>query len=634
MTPFNLDIPAFRSARSAQPFRPYDVIYDVDRWLPATAAEAETTMTEGWTFKSLPPVPLATPIAWDEVCRDNRSQHLFLHSWKFLGAVLAVYDRTRDPGCLDFAERIALDWVRQYPSPDTPSPFAWYDLAVGSRAFRLAYIIDAAARDPRFADEAIAQLIASVPIHAEVLANDALFAKHSNHGVYVAASQLAMARRLADLPGMDAARDQALDRLSTMLHAQFTDEGMHREHSPEYHWTIWETFNSLIRTGALGSTEIETLNDRIQESLAWLALPNGSLATFGDTPHHPAVPVDPQAVTNPALKYVVTGGREGNPPPETVRGFPLAGYFVARDRWPAGSTDSDCSYLAQTCAFHSRVHKQADDLAFVWYDRGHELLVDVGRYGYLGKTAPDSELRKQGFWYADPHRIYVESTRAHNTVEIDDRSHERAGVIPYGSALRRWGEAAGICYAESEVTHRGSIRHTRLLLFKPRSWLIVCDWLNDEAGAPHRFTQRFHFAPELELSDRAGSLEIDVPDLADRLYVSSLLPAQPVAPVKGQREPDLLGWISRQDFTVEPCWTAAFSADQTPAHAFATLLAFGKDRPDVHCAEATSRGRSAEMRVVWRQDALTHHLTVERPESEPLSLGYQTDHLHCAGVLT
>jgi hypothetical protein len=634
LSAFSLDISAFRSARSAQPLRPYDVIYDVDRWLPATAAEAETTMTAGWTFKSLPPVPLATPIAWDEVGRGNRSQHLFLHSWKFLGAVLSLYDRTRNPGCLDFAARIALDWVRQYPSPDTPSPFAWYDYAVGSRAFRLAYILDAATRDSRFADETIAELIASVPIHAEVLADNALFARHSNHGVYVAASQLAMARRLAELPGMDAARDQALDRLTTMLHVQFTDEGMHREHSPEYHWIIWEAFNSLIRTGALGGTEIESLNDRIQEALAWLALPNGSLATFGDTPHHPVVPVDPQAVTNPALRHVVTGGREGQPPSETVRGFPLAGYFVARDHWPADASDTDRSYLAQTCAFHSRVHKQADDLAIVWFDRGHELLVDVGRYGYLGKTAPDSDLRKQGFWYSDPHRIYVESTRAHNTVEIDDRSHERAGVTPYGSALRRWGETAGISYAESEVTHRGSIRHTRLLLFQPKSWLIVCDWLDDEAGAPHRFTQRFHFAPELELKECAGALELAVPGLDDRLYLTSLLPAQPVAPVKGQREPDLLGWISRQDFTVIPCWTAAFSADQIPAHAFATLLAFGKDRLDLHRAEATSRGRSAEMRVVWRQDALTHHLTVERPESEPLSLGYRTDHLPCAGVLT
>ncbi len=619
-----VDLPAFRSARAAQPLRPYDVIHDVDRWLPATAAEAEATLTGGWTFKSLPPVSLATPIAWDEVCRENRSQHLFLHSWKFLGAVLARYDRSREADVLDFAARIALDWVQQYPSRETDSPFVWDEFAVSSRAPRLAYILDAAAREPRFDDETIAQLLSSIPLHAQLLADDTLFAKHSNHGVYIAASQLAMARRLADLPGMDAAGEQALGRLDTMLHSQFTAEGMHREHSPEYHWITWEAFNSLIRTGALGGPETETLSDRIQESLAWLALPNGALAAFGDTPYHPAVPVDPDAVTNPALKFVVTGGREGQPPPETVRGFPLAGYFVARDRWPADPSDRDRSYLAQTCAFHSRVHKHADNLSLIWYDRGHELLVEASRYGYLGRTERGSDLAKQGFWYADPHRIYVESTRAHNAVEIDGLSHERAGVTPYGSALRTWGQSSGISYAESAMTHRGSIRQTRLLLFNPQTWLIVCDWLDDETDAPHDFTQRFHFAPELDLHEGEDQFAISIPDMTERLYVSPMLPSRPVPPAKGQREPDLLGWISRRDFHLEPCWTAAFTAGQTPRHTFATLFAFGHHQPTICSVELSGAGAAPAIRAVWSHDGLTHALTVERTETGHPAIDYST----------
>jgi hypothetical protein len=42
--------------------------------------------------------------------------------------------------------------------------------------------------------------------------------------------------------------------------------------------------------------------------------------------------------------------------------------------------------------------------------------------------------------YSDPNRIYVETTRAHNTVEIDGLSHPRRNVQPYGSGLVGWGE--------------------------------------------------------------------------------------------------------------------------------------------------------------------------------------------------
>jgi hypothetical protein len=53
-----------------------------------------------------------------------------------------------------------------------------------------------------------------------------------------------------------------------------------------------------------------------------------------------------------------------------MRAFEDSGYFIARDRWSNGTKDFEqCSYLAQICGFHSRTHKHADDLSFIWYDR-------------------------------------------------------------------------------------------------------------------------------------------------------------------------------------------------------------------------------------------------------------------------
>ena len=79
------------------------------------------------------------------------------------------------------------------------------------------------------------------------------------------------------------------------------------------------------------------------------------------------------------------------------RGWPCSG-----PGWPDVADFDKASYLAQQAGFHSRTHKQADDLSFIWYDRGTEILIDAGRYGYLGRTETGSDLWNQGFLVFGP----------------------------------------------------------------------------------------------------------------------------------------------------------------------------------------------------------------------------------------
>ena len=82
-------------------------------------------------------------------------------------------------------------------------------MAVGVRAYRIAYLIDVAARSDSVSDEDIAWLLNAADVHRELLANDDTFTGHSNHGFYQATGQLALARRLPDVPGMDQALPRA-----------------------------------------------------------------------------------------------------------------------------------------------------------------------------------------------------------------------------------------------------------------------------------------------------------------------------------------------------------------------------------------------------------------------------------------
>lgn len=70
-------------------------------------------------------------------------------------------------------------------------------MSVGMRAYRLAYLYEAA-EQAGLLDRAAKQLLwSSLEQHAAYLADDANIAFHNNHGYYQVAGQLAMARRFA-----------------------------------------------------------------------------------------------------------------------------------------------------------------------------------------------------------------------------------------------------------------------------------------------------------------------------------------------------------------------------------------------------------------------------------------------------
>jgi hypothetical protein len=616
----------FREARAEQPLRPYEILLEPDRWSEVCRQRAEALTRGCWHAGSDREVALQLPVAWDEVVADDRTLHFHLHSWTPLGPALSGLQEVGDPRYFRAAVGIALDWVRTHPTVEHPSPFAWYDMAVGVRTWRLAYLLDVAARSSSVPDSVVGALLDALLLHQEVLADELRFPSHSNHGLYFAAGEAAMALRFREVEGMEASLDRARARLERLIHEQFSSEGVHREHSPGYHWMVLHTLEGLLAHGLIREGDHRATLDRIQEATAWFVLPDGHLAPFGDTDRESLPGQDWSHVRSDALRFVLSGGRQGRPPSPIYRGFPASGYVVFRSRWPRfGEPTPEDSYLAQTCAFHSRTHKHADDLSFIWFDRGQEILVDAGRYGYRGRTLPGSDAWKDGFWYADPNRIHVEGTSAHNTVEIDGRNLPRRGADPYGSALMRWGESAGVFYSEAAVRHWGSICHRRVLLLRPGEWLLVFDWLADEESEPHTFVQRFQFAPELEVAHSdVGRLVVTLPREGTPLHLVTLSEATLLPPAQGDRSGDrMVGWISRRDGEMLPAWSCGFRVAGRPMHRFATLLAFGEDTPHPLGNPEEEVPDPDRFRVRWAQGPRTHHLAFRRPTRGPFDLRYR-----------
>src|SRR5690606_13294939 len=114
----------------------------------------------------------------------------------------------------------------------------------------------------------------------------------------------------------------------------------------------------------------------IEEAKNWLVDPSGNLVENGDTP-----PSKPPRLSVPPRPDLSTSAYQ-------LRCFFDGGYAICR---------SPSAHLFFAAAYHSNLHKHADDLHVSLFDLGRRILVDSGTVGYKG----------------DARREYVLSTRAH-----------------------------------------------------------------------------------------------------------------------------------------------------------------------------------------------------------------------------
>ena len=594
--------------------------------------DPEDVMSKGWEDRGQPPYPLVAPIDWSHLRAADRSWNYHLNAWEPLQTILERHSQTTQERHLAFAFEVAEDWVRQHPysqreTSTVAEDFSWYDMAVGRRIPQLAYILDAACRSSALEINRLIALWHSLLAHFDFLADDQNIKFHNNHGFYQAAGQFLAATRFSRIGPFELFEGQAVYRLLHMIDHHFSSEGVHLEHSPDYHYSLLQTISKLVRAGLSGKSQsLQVRLSMMRKALAWMVTPGRQLLNIGDTDRRDLSPKRSLLGGSDLLDYAVSGGTSGKATSQRLAVFPEAGLAVVRSDWAGGEDFQEAAYLAQTAAFHSRVHKQADDLSIVWYDRGTDILIDAGRYGYLGRTKKGSELWDQGFWYSDPKRVYVESTRAHNTVEIDGRSFDRRGSKPYGSALERWGETEdGLYFIETHARQFRTIRHARLLVFEPHDWLLVFDWVWDNLKENHDYRQWFHFAPDLTVTPSGRALTVSGDDLDAELKVVSLLPSPSVsAPVRGREEPTLLGWWSERGGHFEPVTSVNFHVGEAPSAVFATLFAFSDEAVCAHAGDqrVNTSGRRARFR--WSTGQRTHTLSFDRPAEGDVSLDYST----------
>jgi hypothetical protein len=468
--------------------------------------------TESWKF--------SIPVDWNKRGATNNWSSV-LQSLYIIDPLALQFEATGDQRYLDRAMAIVRDWHRFHIKEGQNTEFSWSDAPAGIRSMKLAWLYSQGGISEE--DRLLLRNLAETHI-TRVLDGSVEF-RMTNHGIFQIHGIVTLCAAFELQPLCAEADSFVHAKLTALLDQQFDHEGMHVEHSPNYHRLAIDQFEFFVSTGLYkGFAELPGVIRKAKENLFWLSDPSNEYWQTGDTSqgsvplewreHYPAIECDTACLRAFDYGYV------------SIRGE-ASGLFVQG-------------------AFHSVIHKQHDDLSFELFEFGQKILTDSGAVGYE----------------TSQRRRYVQSSHAHNTVEIGQKDFNRRNE-PYGSAIRLAERRDGHFYIQAAAPHPhlGAV-HNRELHYWPGEKLILRDHVDFE-GQPQKVAQWFHFHPDVEFGSREGSrIELTLHGRSIMLINQNGCPS---TVRKGRTKPRWDGWYSPSPGVIVPRYAIAFICDGTEA---------------------------------------------------------------------
>jgi len=505
-------------------------------------AQIKNGFTTGGVAFDINKIPI-----WSDFRSETRNIRYKAHSWLMIDSLLVADQIVGHEDYFNKALVIADDWIMRFVIDGESDEFAWYDMAVGQRGTKLAYLLRRLI-ELNAPEEQIFRFIIAADIHICELIQEDRIATHSNHGLFQMAGLIALVKSLTWIRKSSESFSFAESILEKMFSQHFAEDGLHLEHSPDYHLYMINHLKSFSKSNWLESESLNNMISKVEEAAHWMGNPEKNTIAIGDTANN--------------TKVTRRWGEGNDTIPIGLKTFEKGGLVIENVE-----TESSMSQLVFSAQFHSRQHKHADDLNILYHLEGKPLLVDSGTYTYQ---------------YDLPERIYCESTKAHNCVEIDHLNTSRFRKDSYGSALEFSQKIGSISIHSANVLHKRlissfipnnkirnengiecSISHRRIIIHFPNRFLAIIDSLESENE--HEYTQWNHFNPNLDVIE--GTLDkLEVIDSRSNIIAtisSSDTSGKALKYIiaKGQTQPHLQGWQSHNGRELIPNVALGFKFD-------------------------------------------------------------------------
>ena len=294
-----------------------------------------------------------------------------------------------------------------------------------------------------------------------------------------------------ELAHADELRTLALLKLEEQLVLSVYPDGVETEQSSSYDMaTAADYFGTLTMLARAGAPPPPmNFSSGVEAMFAYGALsadPSGCLPRNGDSDVCGRGYTDAVALFfhRPDWTYAATNGLRGSPPDDTTgpsRVWPWSGQVVLRSGWAGNATWA----WFDLGSYGSSGHGDRDKLSLNLHARGSMLLVDSGRFAYVG-TDLSGVLRHE----------YQKFARAHNTLTFDGCDQLPLPAVatqplsPDTVRLSKGGDAAwGSMSAYDTACLKGTVTHTRGVWYERAAtaegegdFLVVVDGVTSDRG--------------------------------------------------------------------------------------------------------------------------------------------------------
>lgn len=471
-------------------------------------------------------------IDWEQRERkEDRNWRMLLQSWGMVFPLVSFFDNYDNKvDALSLFYHCANSWWHKYgDDPDDicttrmPESYAWYDMSTGYRSLMIAFVknrIDHCQLNQTEEQATILHLLASK--HARHLSNQKCISIN-NHGIFQAHGLMALLKTFSHLDA-NAQEQYVHDLIESLLENQFNNNGLHREHSPHYHFYVLDSFLAAKSSGWY--EESSSISKALEKAIAvskWLVDPSKRVFCIGDS-------------TSAVKKNIQFDQGKNNSDRIILSDFDNSGYAVIRSRWQTSPKES--SMLFMNAAYFSKTHKHRDCLSIELYEKGRRIICDGGKYGYK----------------SDIFRHYCLSSVAHNSVEIED--FDILKCKPYGSAIKKLEKLAEsqIFLVEAGFKYP-AIEHMRKCFYEPSKNLLIVDELSFKRK--RKATQWIHLHKDFRLVS-CSARKVKIQDSEGLSFTIQCFTRDATLLIHNGDADTMRGFISLEDYKIDNCLQIGF----------------------------------------------------------------------------
>ncbi|PKD19463.1 hypothetical protein APR41_16005 [Salegentibacter salinarum] len=320
------------------------------------------------------------------------------------------------------------NWIELFLKKGKSNPFCWYDMADSFRLILLYRIVQTESLN--FSKSESKRFDYAIKLHEFFLKKDYLLQK-GNHQIFQRVARLLIFQRLENFVKLKKEKESVVE----LFGKQFSKEGVHQEHSPEYH--LWATF---VFEELRIIFDINELKDKIlkcKEISSFFITPNNEIPLIGDS----------------GLDHKVSYSKMFK---NSSRDF--HGNLYLKDYLLSISNQTGW-YFSSILSTNSRIHKHKDTTSFELFLQGNKIITDAGKFTYskseFNKNIRSEQSHNLAFVVSKPDYFSLSTYKIEKIMQVKDFQ-----MVKISSELQK------------KI-------HERLFIFNQKDHLIIVDLFSD-----------------------------------------------------------------------------------------------------------------------------------------------------------